>query len=63
MGDSGCEPQAVLSEFDEKYLRQAIALSASARAKGNHPFGALLVSSAGEVLLTAEKRTVRDVRW
>jgi tRNA(Arg) A34 adenosine deaminase TadA len=56
MADSASEPQAVLSEFDEKYLRQAIALSASSRAKGNHPFGALLVAPTGDILLTAENR-------
>ncbi len=61
MADSASEPQAVLSEFDEKYLRQAIALSTSSRAKGNHPFGALLVSPEGEVLITAENRGPVDI--
>ncbi len=56
MGDPAHEPQLALSEFDEKYLWQAIALSASSRARGNHPFGALLVSPTGEILLTAENR-------
>jgi tRNA(Arg) A34 adenosine deaminase TadA len=60
MADSASEPQAVLSEFDEKYLRQAIVLSASSRAKGNHPFGALLVSPEGDVLITAENRGLVD---
>jgi tRNA(Arg) A34 adenosine deaminase TadA len=56
MADPSADRTTALSEFDEKYLRQAIALSASSRASGNHPFGALLVSADGEVLLSAENR-------
>lgn len=46
-----------------EHLRQAIALARRARAEGNHPFGALLVSAGGEVLLTAANNvtTSRDV--
>jgi tRNA(Arg) A34 adenosine deaminase TadA len=50
------ETATSLHPTDDKFLRQAIALSASSRANGNHPFGALLVSKSGEVLLTAENR-------
>jgi tRNA(Arg) A34 adenosine deaminase TadA len=47
----------------ETYLRRAVEVARSARARGNHPFGALLVSQAGEVLLEAENTVVteRDV--
>ena len=43
-------------------LRQALALAASAREHGNHPFGALLADPAGQVLLAAENtvNTARD---
>jgi tRNA(Arg) A34 adenosine deaminase TadA len=60
MADSTAHRTTALSAFDEKYLRQAIALSANSRASGNHPFGALLVSPDGEVLLTAENRGPSD---
>jgi tRNA(Arg) A34 adenosine deaminase TadA len=60
MADNGAKVAVALSAFDEKYLRQAIALSASSRARGSHPFGALLVSPEGEVLLTAENRGPAD---
>lgn len=44
-------------------LRRAVAVAASARAAGNHPFGALLADADGQVLLTAENTVVtgRDV--
>jgi tRNA(Arg) A34 adenosine deaminase TadA len=47
----------------ETYLRRAIELAQLAREHGNHPFGALLVNQAGEVLLEAENTVVteRDV--
>jgi tRNA(Arg) A34 adenosine deaminase TadA len=41
----------------DSLLRQAIALAASARAHGNHPFGALL-AIGDRVLLTAENAVV-----
>lgn len=40
-------------KIEEQFLRQAIELAASARAHGNHPFGALLVMD-DRVALTAE---------
>ncbi|MDB5965543.1 MAG: zinc-binding CMP/dCMP deaminase protein [Polaromonas sp.] len=45
--------EAVLNEQDGRYLRQAIAWSATARALGNRPFGAVIVSAGGEVLAEA----------
>lgn len=38
----------------EELIRKAIDVAKSAKSNGNHPFGALLVSSTGEILLTAE---------
>ncbi|MBO9679286.1 MAG: nucleoside deaminase [Acidovorax sp.] len=46
-------PEAVLGERDGRYLRQAIALAAQARARGNRPFGALIVGADGSVLAEA----------
>lgn len=40
-------------KIEERFLRQAIELAASAREHGNHPFGALL-SIENRVVLTAE---------
>lgn len=41
-------------------LRRAIGLAAQARARGNHPFGALLADAQGRVLLQAENSVVTD---
>jgi tRNA(Arg) A34 adenosine deaminase TadA len=38
---------------DEDYLRLTIDIARKSRAAGNHPFGAILVSPAGEVLMEA----------
>jgi tRNA(Arg) A34 adenosine deaminase TadA len=45
---------------DDTHLRRAIALARSARERGNHPFGALLVDGAGEVALEAENTVTAD---
>jgi tRNA(Arg) A34 adenosine deaminase TadA len=52
-----------LADLDRARLLSAIELAARARANGNHPFGALLTDSAGNVLLTAENTvlTGRDL--
>lgn len=42
----------------EVHIRAAIQLAADSVEHGNHPFGALLVSPAGEVLATAENTVV-----
>lgn len=42
----------------EKNLRRSIEAARSAREKGNHPFGAVLVDESGEVLLEAENNVV-----
>jgi tRNA(Arg) A34 adenosine deaminase TadA len=48
---------------DLELLRRAVAVARRARDAGNHPFGAILVSTEGEVLLEAENTvtTGRDV--
>ncbi|MSZ76052.1 MAG: nucleoside deaminase [Actinobacteria bacterium] len=52
-----------MNDHDLELLRRAIAISASAREHGNHPFGALLSDPSGSVVLTAENTVVtgRDV--
>jgi tRNA(Arg) A34 adenosine deaminase TadA len=52
-----------MAKDHETFLRRAIELAKQARENGNHPFGALLVSQTGEVLLEAENTvtTERDV--
>lgn len=45
-----------LTDRDATYLRQAIALSQTARERGNRPFGAVIVSASGEVLVEAWNR-------
>ncbi|MFN4119305.1 nucleoside deaminase [Acidovorax sp.] len=49
--------EAALGEPDGKYLRQAIALADKARARGNRPFGALIVGADGSVLAEAWNAT------
>jgi tRNA(Arg) A34 adenosine deaminase TadA len=44
----------MLTDADLSFLRRAIAVAQAARAHGNHPFGAILVDRAGQVLLEAE---------
>lgn len=39
-----------LNDTDARYLRQAIELAATTGRAGNRPFGAVIVSAAGEVL-------------
>lgn len=50
----------IIDELDVLLLRQAIGLAAQARARGNHPFGALLADAQGRVLLQAENSVVSD---
>ena len=44
----------------ERLLLQAVTVARSARANGNHPFGALLADRAGRVLLSAENTVVTE---
>jgi tRNA(Arg) A34 adenosine deaminase TadA len=45
---------------DEKFLRQSFDVARRARTHGNHPFGAILVSATGEVLMEAENGYMPD---
>lgn len=49
-----------MRKTDSEYIRIAIDLAWKARKQGNHPFGAILVSKDGEVLLTAENTVVTE---
>src|SRR5262245_38038114 len=49
-----------MDETDLKHLRAAIDLAHSARAHGNHPFGALIADANGNVLLEAENTVVTE---
>ncbi len=42
-----------MTEDDLRYLRRAIALASEAKARGKHPFGALVVAGDGEILAEA----------
>jgi tRNA(Arg) A34 adenosine deaminase TadA len=50
----------ILKDWDEECIREAIRVARSARAHGNHPFGALLADQKGNILLTAENSVVID---
>lgn len=47
------DPPAAIAANEGVYLRQAIAWSCRARARGNPPFGAVVISARGEVLSEA----------
>jgi tRNA(adenine34) deaminase len=55
-GDSA--PQ--ISDSELGHLRRAIALGEAAHARGNRPFGAVVISAGGDVLAVAENSTVTD---
>jgi tRNA(Arg) A34 adenosine deaminase TadA len=42
------------------FLRRSFAVARRARDRGNHPFGAILVSAAGEVLIETENAFLPD---
>jgi len=44
----------------EKFLRRSFEVARRARTHGNHPFGAILVSAAGELLIEAENGFMPD---
>ncbi len=39
------------AEMDERFLRRTFDIARQAAAEGSHPFGAILVSASGEILL------------
>jgi len=45
---------------DENFLRQSFAVAQRARSHGNHPFGAILVSATGDVLIETENGFLPD---
>jgi len=45
---------------DETFLRRSLAVARHARRSGNHPFGAILVSGTGEILLEVENGYMPD---
>ena len=47
-----------LNQHETDLLRKAIAISKRSRENGNHPFGALLASPSGEILVEAENSVV-----
>jgi tRNA(Arg) A34 adenosine deaminase TadA len=50
-----------LSSLDhDKFMRRSFEVAQRARTHGNHPFGALLVSAAGEVLMEVENGYLPD---
>ncbi|HDH03318.1 MAG TPA: nucleoside deaminase [Actinobacteria bacterium] len=54
---------STITDVDLRHLRRAISVSVSARANGNHPFGAVLADATGQVVAEAENtvETGRDV--
>lgn len=51
-------PEPTARDLDR--LRDSIAVSRRSAERGNHPFGAVLVDSAGDVVLEAENTVVTD---
>jgi tRNA(Arg) A34 adenosine deaminase TadA len=45
---------------DEDFLRRSFEVARRARSHGNHPFGAILVNAAGEVLIESENGYLPD---
>ena len=45
---------------DETFLRRSLAVARRARSNGNHPFGAILMSGTGEILLEVENGYMPD---
>ena len=44
----------------EAFLRRSFDVARRARTRGNHPFGAILVSASGEVLIETENSFMPD---
>ncbi|KPL20217.1 MAG: hypothetical protein AMJ93_12495 [Anaerolineae bacterium SM23_84] len=49
-----------MDETDVHWMQRAMAVARTARDKGNHPFGAVLVDEQGHVLIEAENTVVTD---
>jgi tRNA(Arg) A34 adenosine deaminase TadA len=49
-----------MEEHDIRLIRASIEIARKARNRGNHPFGALLVDEAGNIVLEAENTVVTE---
>jgi tRNA(Arg) A34 adenosine deaminase TadA len=49
----------LLTPVEEAHLRRAIELAHEARADGRHPFGALIVSAQGKVMVESRNNAIR----
>jgi tRNA(Arg) A34 adenosine deaminase TadA len=49
-----------MNELDHRLLRRAIEVAHAARVQGNHPFGAVLGSADGQILLEAGNSVVTE---
>lgn len=52
--------EVAINDTDLKFIRLSFEVAREARGNGNHPFGALLVSEQGHVLLKAENTVITD---
>jgi tRNA(Arg) A34 adenosine deaminase TadA len=50
----GSSSEDTMTEADQRYLRYALLVAQRSREHGNRPFGAVLVSNRGRILLDAE---------
>ena len=60
LGEGSPEEDTAMNETDLKFIRLSYEVAREARGNGNHPFGALLVSEQGHVLLKAENTVVTE---
>lgn len=58
MSTARTAPPESADDLDLALLRRAIGLAASARAAGNHPFGALVATADGTVVAKAENTVI-----
>ena len=49
-----------MNDTDRQLIRASFEVARKARSNGNHPFGAVLVDTQGEILLEAENTVVTD---
>lgn len=58
MSHAASDGEATVSEADLKFIRLSYEVAQVSRENGNHPFGALLVSDQGELLLRGENSVI-----
>jgi tRNA(Arg) A34 adenosine deaminase TadA len=49
-----------MNKEHHKYIKKAIYRASKAKEKGNHPFGAVLINSSGEIILESENTVISD---